>query len=69
DPAQAQRPTARPDPAAAQADPTRLPNDTEKVVCTACHDELAPGEWKQRPDGTRQCAPNCHERRTQAAGE
>ncbi|MGD9796456.1 MAG: type IV secretory system conjugative DNA transfer family protein, partial [Acidimicrobiia bacterium] len=63
--AKAQLPKALPEPAAAQADPTRLPNDTEKVVCTACHDELAPGEWKQRPDGTRQCAPNCHERRTQ----
>lgn len=65
-----QLPKVRDNANASAPDPTRPPAQTGTsaatgpAVCTACRAELAPGEWKQRPDGTRYCAPNCQERRS-----
>ena len=52
------------------ADPTELPGasfmngSVGNVTCAFCKETLSEGDWKERSDGTRQCAPNCRERRT-----
>ncbi|MAT06827.1 MAG: hypothetical protein CL424_17475 [Acidimicrobiaceae bacterium] len=72
--AKAQLPKARRDRPSPASDPAQAPGNgsaipiVERAVCAACHEDLGPGEWRERPDGSRLCAPNCHEREVRSRG-
>jgi type IV secretion system protein VirD4 len=69
--AKAQLPKSRRASGPARGDPAQLPSGVAtgtvvaEVVCAACNERLGAGEWKVRPDGSRSCAPNCHDRHAQ----